>query len=170
MTDAARIAAAEARSWLRVRLLAATLAAAAPLSNAAVSCTASAIPVAFGTYDALSATPRTAAGRITLRCTASGVAELVSASLAIGTGLGGDFTARRLMSGANPLNYNLFTSSTYALVWGDGTAGTGQVAVALNVPAGATRSANRTVYGRIPALQNPAAGSFADTVVVTVSY
>ncbi len=156
--------------WRWRAVLAAVLAAAAPLANAAVSCTATAIPVAFGTYDALSATPRSAAGRITLRCTASGVAERVAATLTIGSGLGGSSAVRRMVSGANTLDYNLFTSAAYSQIWGDGTAGTRFVALTLNVPAGATRNANRTVYGRIPALQNPAAGSFADTIVVTVIY
>ncbi len=139
-------------------------------AQAAVGCTVTAIPVAFGTYDPLSSTPRTAAGRVTLRCTATGIAERVAASIALSPGLGGSFVTRTLLSGPNALGYNLFTSTAYTLVWGDGSAGTRVVSAALNVPAGATRTANRTVYGRIPALQNPAAGSFADTIVVTVSY
>jgi spore coat protein U-like protein len=143
---------------------------AAPATVAAPTCSVTALPVAFGTYNPASATPRNASGRVTLTCSAAGTPERVSATIALSSGAGGSFSPRTLRSGANLLNYNLFTSNTYTLIWGDGGSSTRLLTVNLNVPANASRTANRTVFGRIPAAQDPVPGAYADTIVVTVTY
>lgn len=150
--------------------LAVVLGAPPPPLHAAASCTVTATPVAFGVYDPLLSTPRTATGRVTLRCTATGVAERVRSTIALSTGGSGSYALRSLFSGPERLNYNLFLNSTFTNIWGDGTAGSRVGTANLNVPAGQARTANRTIYGRIPALQSPAAGAFGDTIVVTVTY
>jgi spore coat protein U-like protein len=146
------------------------LGAATPTLQAAASCTVTATPVAFGVYDPLLSTPRTATGRVTLRCTATGSAERVRSTIALSTGGSGSYALRSLFSGPERLNYNLFLNSAFTNIWGDGTAGSRVGTANLNVPAGQARTANRTIYGRIPALQSPAAGAFGDTIVVTVTY
>jgi spore coat protein U-like protein len=73
-------------------------------------------------------------------------------------------TSRRMISGANYAAYGLYTSSTYATQWGDGTTfgsvigGTGTGA-AVATP----------VYGRMTSLNFPA-GTYNDTVTATVTY
>lgn len=73
------------------------------------------------------------------------------------------------------LGYNLYRDAARSLVWGDGTSGTtyqtGQFV--FNPPSfGNTQQAQFTVYGRIPANQNPAAGTYqtASPVTVIVEY
>jgi spore coat protein U-like protein len=146
------------------------LGAATPTLQAAASCTVTATPVAFGVYDPLLSTPRTATGGVTLRCTATGAAESVRSTIALSTGGSGSYALRSLFSGTERLDYNLFLNSSFTTIWGDGTAGSRVGTANLNIPAGQSRTANRTIYGRIPALQSPAAGAFGDTIVVTVTY
>lgn len=56
------------------------------------------------------------------------------------------------------------TNTARTIIWGDGTSGTSIVTVN-NV-----RNTTRTVYGRIPALQDVRAGSYSETLTVTVTY
>jgi spore coat protein U-like protein len=81
-----------------------------------------------------------------------------------GTGTGATVAVRKLTSGANTVNYTLYSNSGRTTVWGN-TVGTDTVAATGN---GAAQ--NYTVYGRIPAQTTPAPGSYADTITVTVTY
>jgi spore coat protein U-like protein len=123
-----------------------------------VTCTFSSAPsVAFGNYNTKNASPTDSVGTIAITCGAapSGVAKLSAGS--------GTYAQRRMTSGANTLNYNLYTTSARTQVWGDGTSGTGTVAF--------TKTNNSlSVYGRIPALQNAVPGTYSDSVVVTISF
>ena len=70
---------------------------------------------------------------------------------------------RKMTSGANILNYNLYTNAARTTVRGDGSGGTStQATNGTNV--------TRTVYGRIPALQNAFVGSYSDAIIVTIVY
>ena len=68
-----------------------------------------------------------------------------------------------MTSGAHTLNYNLYTTNTRTTVWGDSTAGTSKVNANGTIVA-------KTVYGRIPALQNAFVGSYSDTITVTIAF
>jgi spore coat protein U-like protein len=81
-----------------------------------------------------------------------------------GTGTGATVATRKLTSGANTINYTLYSNSGRTTVWGN-TVGTDTVAATGN---GAAQ--NYTVYGRIPAQTSPAPGSYTDTITVTVTY
>ena len=120
-----------------------------PAQAWAVSCTASAQALAFGNYDPLSVLPRDSTGQVSVTCT-NLINLLVSYTVALSTGVSGSYSSRQLASGANRLNYNLYSDLTHLLVWGDGTSGTSVVSntflvVLLGI------SANHTVYGRLPA-------------------
>jgi spore coat protein U-like protein len=84
----------------------------------------------------------------------------------------GDAYAQRVMggSGANTLQYNLFTTAALAQVFGDGSGGTGTVAgTGLGV---ATANAVQ-VFGQVPdSATNQAVvpGAYTDTITVTVTY
>jgi spore coat protein U-like protein len=104
-----------------------------------------------------------AAGGITVSCT-NGTAWTASASA--GTGTGATLASRKLVSGANLLNYALFTDSERSLLWGDGTASTATI-----TGTGTGAGQVRAIYGRVAAGQTSApAGSYADTVAVTITY
>ena len=58
-----------------------------------------------------------------------------------------------------------------AQVWGDGTNSTGTVAGTTSfVWFQTSKTANHTVYGRVPAQQNAASGAYTDTIVVTITF
>lgn len=153
--------------WLPI-LLGATGATA----QAAVGCQVSANPVSFGTYNPITATPRDSTGRVSVSCTNSPPGGTVSVSyrVRLGSGSAGSFAPRQLGSGPNRLNYNLYSNTGRTNVWGDGTSGTVTVTGSFNVQVNRTRSRNHSVYGRIPALQDPAAGSYTDSIVVTLEF
>ena len=76
-----------------------------------------------------------------------------------------------MLSGANPLNYNLYFDAAYTQVRGDGTGGsqTGGANFTLS-NSNKTDSTTSTIYGRAPALQDVAAGTYSDTITVTITY
>ena len=77
-----------------------------------------------------------------------------------------DVTARQMSdSGSNRLSYELYTDSSFATVWGDGTLATATISGTGN---GAAQPA--TVYGRVPAGQYVPATNYADQITVKVTY
>ena len=127
------------------------------------SCTISAAGVDFGAFDPQSGSADTANGSVTVSCT-NGAAWSIAADA--GSGSGATLTTRRMMSGANSIDYSLFTDSGYANVWGSGSGGT-----ALLSGTGTGSAQTLTVYGRVPAGQTTVrAGTYGDTVNVTVTY
>lgn len=136
--------------------------------NALASCSVSATAVNFGTYNPLSGTPDDAAGTVTFSCSGlSGV--LMSWTVSLSTGNSGGYSPRRLSNGVSTLGYNLYTSAAHSSVWGDGTGVTSVVSDQMLLVLG-PNTFNYPVYGRIPAGQDAAAGSYTDTIMVTVNY
>ena len=71
-----------------------------------------------------------------------------------------------MTSGSNLLSYNLYTDSARTSVWGDGTGSTNTIG-----GTGTGGSQAVTVYGRVSLGQTGVpAGSYADTVAVTITY
>ena len=132
----------------------------APITGSvAAICTVSAGSLGFGTYSPASASLATAT--VTVNCSNG-------ASYQVGLG-GGSYasggTRRMAGPGGSYLGYELFSNSGRTTAWGDGTALGGKVS-------GTGSGANQglIVYGRIPAAQSPAPGSYSDSVIVTVDY
>jgi spore coat protein U-like protein len=142
------------RVSLFLALLLGSFCAAAPAN----ACTISATGVAFGAYNPRSPTAKTGVGSVRLDCPAN-----ARPVIAIGTGTSGTFTQRRMTSGGYSLYYNLYTTSSLSSVWGDGTGGSVTVAAP-------RRASTTTVHGQISAGQNVAAGSYSDTLIVTVTF
>ena len=123
------------------------------------SCSLAATSLGFGVYDP-SATGNSS-GDLSINCTMG-----ISYKVGLGPGANATATSRR-MGGPNGsfLIYQLFSESSHAVAWGDGT----------NFGATVDRigsGSNQTVpvYGRIPSGQNVHPGSYSDTVTVTVDY
>jgi len=117
--------------------------------------------LAFGTYDPTAATPTDASATLSIRCS-SGAA--ITVDLSAGSTAGATVAQRKLASGANTLNYNLYTAAARSTIWGGANtvSGTGQ---------GLDTATSFTVYGRIPAGQtNAVPGSYSDSITVTVTY
>ena len=81
-----------------------------------------------------------------------------------GTGTGATVAVRKLTSGANTINYSLYSDSARSTVWGN-TVGTDTVAAT-----GSGASQSYTVYGRVTAQTTPAPATYTDTITVTVTY
>jgi spore coat protein U-like protein len=133
------------------------------------SCNVSATPVNFVTYNPLSGSPTDATGTITVSCQVLLVGLSVSWSIALNSGSSGNYAARRMQSGTDSLSYNLYTSAAHTSVWGDGTGGTSLVSSNPFLVVGSD-TVDYTVYGRVPAGQDRAAGSYMDLITVTVTY
>jgi spore coat protein U-like protein len=132
------------------------------------SCTVSTTNVNFGTYDVFAANPADSTGSITVACDEAPPPDML---IAIGpSGYSGVINPRQMKNGAGPdrLDYNLFTTASMSVIWGDGTAGSSTVLVAKvkkNQPPRVL-----TLYGRIPPGQNVSAGSYGDSLTVTIDW
>lgn len=127
------------------------------------SCTTSSTGVAFGSYNPVSATPTLASGTVTVTC--SGIGLLVSYTILLSGGGSGSVASRRMSAGARLLPYNVYTSSAYTTVWDNVTGVGGGFLIGLG-----STSFNHPVYGRILAQQPAPAGSYSDSLVITVNY
>lgn len=147
----------------RGRWLTALVIVAALPGPANAACSVSATGVVFGVYDVFQPAPTVSTGTITYRC--GNADHLIRIS--ISSGSGGTFTPRTLQRPGDSLAYNLFLDAGLTQIWGDGSSNTGTYFI-VNPP-------NRedvilTVFGRIPAAQDPSVGVYGDTVVVTIDY
>jgi spore coat protein U-like protein len=136
-------------------------------ASVSANCTISTAPVAFGAYDPVSAnasTPLDGNGTVTVTCT-----QGATTTITLGQGANSDAGStdavplRRMADGANMMTYNLFQDAGHSTAWGN-TGGTGVG------HSGTGTSTNISVYGRVPAGQNLPAGSYADTVVATITF
>lgn len=123
--------------------------------------------LAFGAYDPIVAnasTPRNGTGVVSVNCT-SYLPYTVTLDQGQHPAAGSSDTTplRQMVSGANVLGYTLYQDPARTIIFGN-TPGTGVA----NIGNGAAQSVN--VRGRIPAGQQKPAGSYADTVVVTVTF
>ena len=118
--------------------------------------------LAFGTYVPDAPSDQTATSTVSVACTKTTPIQI---ALDKGTTTGATTSARKLASGANTLNYNLYSDSGRSTVWDDASskvAGTGQ---------GLTTKLDFTVYGKIPSGQvDTVPGDYTDSITVSVSY
>jgi spore coat protein U-like protein len=137
------------------------------------TCSVAATAVAFGDYDPLAnaSSPLNASGAVTIACTRG-----AAPSIGLSAGANGDGSARRMRgAGSGLLSYELYKpSSTDAgagclsgsrAIWSDGAGG-------LLAPGAAADRKPRAyrICGQVGAGQSPPAGSYLDTVVVTVNF
>ena len=135
------------------------------LPSPARACTVSATGVAFGAYDTLSAVPDDGTGSISVTCHPN----VHSVEVSLSTGLSGIFSSRTMRNGAASLNYNLYTDPARLIVWGNGIASPDVTLTPGTVNAG-DRTMVRTIYGRVPARQSVPAGSYSDTITITLTF
>ena len=134
-------------------------------ASPAAACTVSTVGVAFGTYNAIGPADDLSTGTVNVNCPPSES----SVEIALEAGSSGSILARTMRSGPTILNYNLYTDINRTIIWGNGTQGA-TVTLTGGAVSGGRRRFTRTIYGRIPALQNVGAGSYADQLIVTVTF
>lgn len=144
----------------------AALAAPWAFAGADAACTIGATGVAFGAYDPQSGSNDDGVGTIDVDCHPSDGAPTV----ALSAGNSGTFSARTMLSGGDSLNYNLYTTTARNVVWGDGFGGSVTVTLTGGSVSGGVRRYTRSVFGRVPGSQNVGAGSYGDTITLTVTF
>ena len=131
-------------------------------------CSVSSTGTAFGVFDTLSGSDKDVIGTISVTCTGN-IGDAVNYVIALSPG-GDSFASRTMQAGGPQLTYNLYSDGAHTSVWGDGTGGTSTVSDSYSLPASSS-TRQYTVYGRIPGAQSgAAAGSYADTLVITLTY
>ena len=151
-------------------LLAILLALAPAAAGAVTLCSFSSTPgMDFGGYDDSSPVNTDSTTSIVVQCFRVGGPADADVTLQIGPSANsGTITARQMRSGANAMNYNLYRDAGRSQVWGQ-TSGVDTVtATVTNIPNNGFKSGTFVIYGRIPALQNVAAGAYSDSVQITV--
>jgi spore coat protein U-like protein len=130
------------------------------------TCSATAAALAFPNY-----TPGGGAQAgnttISVKCTKN---TPFTVALNAGATTGDAFVQRLMGSGANTLQYNLYTSAALATVFGDGTGGTGTVN---GTGLGVATANSVQVFGQVPdsaTNQSAVPGNYTDTITVTVTY
>lgn len=131
------------------------------------NCTVAATNVAFGNYTP-TAGATAANGTVSVKCTKN---SAFTVSLDKGTTAGGAIAQRLMSDGAgDTLQYNLYTTSGFATVWGDGT---GTSVTQGGTGAGMGTAVTLTVYGSLPdnaTNQAVPPNTYTDTVTVSVAY
>jgi spore coat protein U-like protein len=138
-----------------------TTASIAVTANVLSSCGVTALPLTFGIYSPTQSTNTTAQTTVVVTCT-NGTPYNVG--LDAGAGSGATVASRKLTSGSNLLNYSLYSDTGYSTVWGN-TIGTNTV-----TGTGSGLSQTINVYGSVTALQAVPAGSYTDSVTVSLTY
>lgn len=135
---------------------------------AACSCSVSATNLNFGTYNPTTVTPTTANANIGISCFSILVLMVGTIDVSLSAGSSGSVTSRTLKRGTSTLNYNVYQDASYSTLLGLG--GSNGSLLPISISGLLTYNTNRTAYGRIPARQWVAAGTYTDSLVVTLAF
>lgn len=136
--------------------------------QAAPSCTVSASVLSFGAMTIRNLADVDSTGTVEISCNNPNVSYTLLLSAGAGT-----YAQRRMVANGNSLAYNIFTSSTYTSVWGDGTGGSVVLTATVSSnPNGQNNRGIHTLYGRIPiaSIQQAYSGTYSDAIAVTLIY
>lgn len=127
-------------------------------------CNVTTTPMSFGNYDITLLTPTTSTATVTVSCND---VPPIDVTIQIGPSPNsGGFSPRLIKHSTMSqfIDYNLYTDSAMLNIWGDGTGGT----ATLTNKVGKNKPWNATVYGKIPAGQDPYMGTYSETLTVTI--
>lgn len=132
---------------------------------AQVTCsfTAGPTPILFGAYAATATTPTDSSGTFTYSCSS---AKARPVTIQLSAGRSGSFNPRQLGFGAERLDYNLYSDAAMTAIWGEAP---GQTVTSVPGP-GKDHGGTLTIYARIPAGQWVPAGTYTDTIIVTLNF
>ena len=125
-------------------------------SALAASCSVTSPGISFGAYDPLRDVDTNGTGSIQLACD-----EPVTATVILARS--GPSLDRMMTNGISQLVYGLYADPQRNTIWGDGMGGSQTVTVQ-------GTSISQPVYGKILKRQQVTAGSYNDTITVTISY
>jgi len=133
-------------------------------ASVAKNCTITTTPVVFGSYDSVTANataPLDVIGGVIVTCTKGATAHV-----GLNAGSNSQGSTRRMRQSATAfLTYEIYKDSAHATRWGN-TADT-----SLDIPEAPNQTPRTfSVYGRVPAAQTAAVGTYTDTVMATVNF
>ena len=124
-------------------------------------CEVTATDLSFGTYTSQGGAPLQATTLLRATCTPG---SSYNVGLNEGTSPGATVNQRKMVSGAQALNYQPYSDSSRTTIWGN-TPGTNTV-----TGVGTGLAVDHTVFGAVPAAQVVPAGDYGDTITVRVYY
>lgn len=130
----------------------------------AAACRISTVPLNFGTYDPGSPAPLDTAGEVTADC--RGQAGIYQISLS--SGASGNPTNRYMTLASEQLLYNIYLNAARTSIWGDGSGPTSLMS-GIKLQNG-RQIDRRSFYGRVFPVQQPSAGTYVDSLVVTIMF
>lgn len=151
------------------RLLITLCLAAAGSTAQAQICSASATSLNFGIYNPQSSSNVDNTATISVSCQAT-LSLLMIYSVKLSSGSSGSFAQRKMLSGANTLNYQVYDDSARSTIWGDGTSSTNFITDGYLLQVLGPVVKTYTAYGRTPGSQNAKAGAYTDTLTILVTY
>ena len=125
------------------------------------SCQLAVLPMSFGNYNVFNTAPTDFSSSVSFNCSAR-----ASIKITLGSGKLGTFARCDTGCGAYQLYYNLYLDASRSVIWGDQS----HYSVYSNSNTPRNTWVYVTAYGRIPAGQDATAGSYSDSVVVTIIY
>ncbi len=141
-----------------------------PVNRAeAFKCDVTATGLNFGSYDVFSPVPLDSTASINVTCNipSQNPQAPLPVVISLSPGISGSFAPRSMQStGGDTLNYNLYSTASMSTIWGDG-GGSSSVQTAF---VNKDMPWNATIFARIPARQNVRAGSYSDTITVTIDF
>jgi spore coat protein U-like protein len=129
-------------------------------ASVTANCTISAATLNFGSYDPVvtnAAANLDQTSTITVACT-KGSTGVVS----LDNGVNASGVIRRMKSGANFLTYEMYNDSARSVVW--------NATNTVSYTAASKATSPLTLYGRVTGGQDVPVGSYADTVVATITF
>ena len=115
----------------------------------------------FGTYNPKASSPHQVSSLVRATCTPGATYQV---GLDAGTSSGATINQRKMVSGSNTLNYQLYSDTQLSKIWGE-TIGTDTVT---GVATG--QAQDHTVFGSVPVAQVIPAGEYGDTITVRIYY
>jgi spore coat protein U-like protein len=138
--------------------------------NGIQSCVVTAQPVVFGTVTENQSVDTV--GRIDLVCQGGGNEKAFT--VALSQGASNSFLPRLMLSasGRTELQYNLYLNAAHTQVWGNGQGSTQLFLGSLDFNGVRNQEGTATipVFARVPAQRGLTQGTYADQIVVTVSF
>ncbi len=145
-------------------------------SNAALAqvttCNGSSASLNLGSYPSYSAVSVDSSGTFIVTCRRDGGPSSTPVTVGMGPSLNSGSIANRLaklVGGSDLLSYNLYRDASRLAVWGN-TNGVNTVTQTITLANNTSGTLTFNIFSRINALQDVRAGSYSDTLTITVTF
>jgi spore coat protein U-like protein len=135
----------------------------APAAAAVASCSVSSSGIVFSSYNTQTRAAVDGTGTITVTCSGDGANNSLSLNLTGGNN--GSCGPRQMKSGLNNLAYDIFQNAGRTTYFCDGGA---RLDINFDFTSGTTQTRTYTMYARVASAQNPAFGTYSDSLTVAV--